>query len=335
MTTRPSANERRFWTFVGGVVAPVACFGIAAVFGKELMVGPEYQSGEFTDYARLLLVPEVFGGFAILIAAAALATWRTIRDPQRASVSVWTRGALVCGIAVSLQYLVMILVCYAALPLLLGLVPVAVLWAIDIVARRGMSRLGVLCLQFAALIVALGVAGEAWIFGVLGVLAMGPLWSLLAYVTALRMLPTPNKPTPLGRALWSSAYFGSWAFAIVQAKDYYEALPLSRPSCFVVEAAARGHARFVRSWDCGGRPVTRQLIALKAAEFRLAQAAPRLHRTLRRIYNRVGPPLARVVRSPWAADLAYLALKPVEALVLAQRLLDPGGESLGLRAGED
>jgi hypothetical protein len=39
---------------------------------------------------------------------------------------------------------------------------------------------------------------------------------------------------------------------------------------------------------------------------------PRLHKVLRRVYDVVGRALARRLRNPFVADLAYLCLKPVE-----------------------
>ena len=50
---------------------------------------------------------------------------------------------------------------------------------------------------------------------------------------------------------------------------------------------------------------------LKAAELLLAQRLPRLHRALRAVYDRVGPPIARRIRSPWLADVSYLLFAPL------------------------
>ena len=58
--------------------------------------------------------------------------------------------------------------------------------------------------------------------------------------------------------------------------------------------------------------VTRQLQNLKCAEIALMALTPQLHKQLRRIYDRFGPPLAARLNNPFLADLAYLMLKPVE-----------------------
>jgi hypothetical protein len=51
---------------------------------------------------------------------------------------------------------------------------------------------------------------------------------------------------------------------------------------------------------------------LKAAELILRQFTPRLHAVIRRIYDRIGPVLARRMKHPVIADVAYLTFKPFE-----------------------
>jgi hypothetical protein len=90
-----------------------------------------------------------------------------------------------------------------------------------------------------------------------------------------------------------------------------------RPDCFVVTAASQGHPWLVGPLEPtprGGRlrPANRQLRELWAFEDRLAARAPRLHRALRRIYDRVGPAVARRARGPWAADLLFVLIWPLQ-----------------------
>jgi hypothetical protein len=94
-------------------------------------------------------------------------------------------------------------------------------------------------------------------------------------------------------------------------------LPKENPNCFICTAAAKGHRQFVHSERLrisggGAVHINDQLRTLKTGELALMIIAPRTHRVLRRIYNAVGPRLARQVRTPWAADVAYLGLKPAE-----------------------
>lgn len=103
---------------------------------------------------------------------------------------------------------------------------------------------------------------------------------------------------------------------IMLAHHEYGLLPDTPPEgCFIVTAAARGHRRFVGSW-CGedGDAENLQLRRMRALEARLMQDWPRFHAGLRAVYNRVGPAVAKRIRSPYAADAMYVALKPMEML---------------------
>ena len=113
---------------------------------------------------------------------------------------------------------------------------------------------------------------------------------------------------------WLSANFAAWRMAILAAIEEYSRLPTEAPPrCFIVTAAAQGHPRLVGSRDLGQAfPVNRQLQRLKAAELVLAVTLPRTHRRLRRLYNRVGPRVARGIHTAWLADVSYLLLKPLE-----------------------
>lgn len=102
------------------------------------------------------------------------------------------------------------------------------------------------------------------------------------------------------------------------AQRIYTALPPERPAgygdCFVVSAATLGHPSFVgsRMDPILGRAVNAQLKTLWAFEARLARRRPSLHRRLRRFYNWLGPRIAGSIRTPLAADIAYVLLKPLE-----------------------
>ncbi|MGI9456587.1 MAG: DUF6688 family protein [Aeoliella sp.] len=119
---------------------------------------------------------------------------------------------------------------------------------------------------------------------------------------------------------WLSVHFAAWRIAIVGAIREYNQLPTEQPQgCFVASAAARGHHRFVKSWRVRGATghrvaITRQLQLLKSLEILLKESVPRLHKSLRRVYNRVGPVIARRLGNPWLADGVYILLKPAEWL---------------------
>ena len=103
--------------------------------------------------------------------------------------------------------------------------------------------------------------------------------------------------------------------------EEYARLPLEQPTtnCYIATAASRGHTWFVGSrtirLEDGRRwQVNRQLVVLKTGEIALRVLTPRLHSWLRVVYDRIGPVLARRLGHPILADLAYLALKPIEWL---------------------
>ena len=43
---------------------------------------------------------------------------------------------------------------------------------------------------------------------------------------------------------------------------------------------------------------------------------PELHRRIRSFYDRYGFPIAKLIRSPYAADVVYFIMKPLEWLFL-------------------
>lgn len=127
-------------------------------------------------------------------------------------------------------------------------------------------------------------------------------------------------PNTVALYVWFAAIVASLAAKIPLARQFYGALPPERPAgygdCFVVSAAALGHPSLVGSCfdpilKC---PVNRQLTTLRGFEKHLASHWPSLHRRLRRGYNWIGPRIAARIRSPFAADIAYLLLKPAEWL---------------------
>jgi hypothetical protein len=121
---------------------------------------------------------------------------------------------------------------------------------------------------------------------------------------------------------WLGAYLAAWRFAVNEALEAYAALPVDPPSsnCYVATAAANGHRSFVGSRDIVGASgasfrANRQLAYLKCGEIVLRTTWPKLHLALRTVYDRVGPRMARCLRNPWFADIAYLGLKPAEWVV--------------------
>jgi hypothetical protein len=157
-------------------------------------------------------------------------------------------------------------------------------------------------------------------------LIAAPGLTLASYLSVARVLLTYRDGKKRGWWLWApwlGGYSAAWWGSVVFMLDAYSKLPRAAPSgCYVVTAAAGGHPWLVRSKrmirDDGSVAVMNaQLHRLKLAELFIAAAFPRMHRQLRSVYDRVGPPIARWVSThPVLCDLAYCSLKPLEWAVM-------------------
>jgi len=152
-----------------------------------------------------------------------------------------------------------------------------------------------------------------------------PLWFFMAipfYVSVWYCIRAAQLMRAAGRgpgsyavALCASLPF--WAGSLVWSRKIYLALPDQPLDCFVVTAAMRGHDFVVGPFATvlhGGRPrrANRQLATLWRLEAHWRDRSPLSHARFRRLYNVIGPFVARRIAAPWAADAMYLALKPVE-----------------------
>jgi len=121
------------------------------------------------------------------------------------------------------------------------------------------------------------------------------------------------------------AFLASVPFCIIGvfwSRRFYETLPDQPPSCFVVTAASRGHARFVGPLvevNHNGRVLraNQQLLTFWEFEALWRENSPRSHGRFRRAYNVIGPAVGRKIALPWLADMAYICLKPVEFFAAA------------------
>ncbi len=111
-----------------------------------------------------------------------------------------------------------------------------------------------------------------------------------------------------------------WLASWLWSRSLYEALPDKVPDgCFIVTAAGHGHAKFVGPHfeiEHKGRRrlANQQLLTFWQFENLWCVCSPRSHAMFRKIYNCVGPVIARRISSPCLADLTFIALKPLEWL---------------------
>ena len=96
---------------------------------------------------------------------------------------------------------------------------------------------------------------------------------------------------------------------------------LPRDGHYLCTVAAEGHKKLVKPLRTGKRhgheiTVNRQLCIANAFEQLLSERAPHLHRAIRNFYDKTGYPIAKHIKTPLAADIVYIIMKPLEWLFL-------------------
>ena len=98
--------------------------------------------------------------------------------------------------------------------------------------------------------------------------------------------------------------------------------PIEYHGHYLCTAAEKGHHRIVKPTRLGIRHgakimVNRQLCVANAFEQLISERAPRIHRVIRHFYDTYGYPVSKLIRSPFAADVTYVVMKPAEWLFVA------------------
>lgn len=135
----------------------------------------------------------------------------------------------------------------------------------------------------------------------------------------------------LGIVVCVLALFGQQPDALIRAWTETSDWNLSRRTAppnvyhdmhYLCTVAAGGHENVVKPLRLGVRHgheviVNRQLCVANAFEQLLEERLPRVHRHIRHFYDTYGFPIAKKIRSPFAADAIYILMKPLEWLFLA------------------
>jgi len=296
---------------------------------------PEWQSGELSAYIVLLLFPEASLLFLILLAYSIICYLLLMIAPVRYSQSFPVRLGIYTGVLLALQYSIILFV-YGFNGELFMLIPVWVsLPVVFWLSGKAIHKWGKRVVASALAILA---GGGFLVFALIsrdlftglflvwiGLVMGGPFWSFLLALQATIWLIKNHEtkftlPHGLGLLAWLGVYATAWRYDILKMFELYAALPPAPPpDCYIATAAAQGHPRFVGSRlvkrsDGKWMWVNRQLQILKCAELALMGLSPRLRKPLRTIYDAVGRPLARRIKNPIVADIAYLLLKPWEIL---------------------
>nr|WP_304580605.1 DUF6688 family protein [uncultured Acetatifactor sp.] len=139
------------------------------------------------------------------------------------------------------------------------------------------------------------------------------MWPLLGILIAILIL-FGQAPDSVIRA-WTETSGWNLSRRMAPQNVYYD-------EHYLCTVAAGGHRKIVKPLRLGMRHgheviVNRQLCVANAFEQVLEERTPRLHRALRNFYDKYGFPVARCIRSPYAADLIYYLMKPLEWFFLA------------------
>lgn len=341
--------------FLAGVAAPQ----LSGLVAFRLVDPPVWQSGLPCDYARLLASPDAIAAMTPFFLISAVCGLLTFWNPTTAISYLIVRLGVYGGILLYFHAFLVnaTMVNEVGLPdrgtwwsvSILGCVLtaiMAVLWrlpySVQLFAATLTTILGGLVIGANVFLGSIGGGpadrpGSPWpltsfVFACVSVAAM---WAYVEVARAIWKLRgrTYSLGSLMGLTGWLATYFAIVRRVFDDAEVRYAQLPTTPPppqDCFIVTAATQGHPWIVGSHEVrciggGRRRINRQLQTLKFAELTLAAAFPSWHRRLRRVYNRLGPRLARRLHSPWRADLAYCLLKPAEWLAAAGlRRLIPG-----------
>ncbi|MEM7456029.1 MAG: DUF6688 family protein [Planctomycetota bacterium] len=339
--TQAASRRMVISAYFFGVVNPAICF-VLALLGVHWAADQPWQNGSLGTYTKLMLQwPAVAPFYPVFgFSAACLAYW--CFQPLDAGKHFVARFGIYVGVLLSLQSALMvygipssianacigalILLVYAAI--LLGvfwlfLIPAFLLYdSYSAVVRKNIIR----GLAIAPILFLVALAYSIPSTGLLSVVLAiaAPVLALGFYSYAsLKVFYAERRPIRFsilrlfGITTWVSGFFGAWRASIQLMLVEYAKLPTENPNCFVSSAAANGYAAFVGAEEVvrGGcrLKVNRQMRVLKAGEFAFQCALPSMHLCVRKVYNRMGPILARLIRKRrLPATFCYCAFKPLE-----------------------
>lgn len=324
-------STRRRWAVALWIVAiPVASFTLSA----DGALSPEWQSGTSSGVSALLLEPGILGEVMALVVIGALLVLAVLLAPSLMGHQL-VRFGLWFSAATAAIFTVVLAVGSGGLSLLMTAVTL-VIWAMFVGLRKAArSALPSFTTDLLLALLFLALLALAAYTSV-GVLGAGPLVVAAVIISILRASP-PNdlliaRSTQFAIVTPASFLFvAAWYRALQRAVDAYDALPVEPPhDCYVATAATYGHRRLVGSVTShNGSRINAQLRQIKAGEIVIKLVAPGTHRSMRVIYDYVGPSIAKQCTSPWSADTAFLLLIPFQAFArLLTAALGQSGSAL-------
>lgn len=326
-----TAGEKTLYTLFT-ILLPILSFIIAS----SRLLDPEWQSGDLSDYAALMLTDEVTQYFFPFLIFSIMCMGLLIKSPEQYAEDFLVRFGIYTGVILSVHYSVILLL----LPDKEIVQMSTFAWSVFLVVTGWLNPKRnqwvnkhrnwffpfisvVWLIGFIVLVVSQNI--YILILVALSLFAIGPMACLvisirLSYRLMKKISKQKKSNAMLGGSsvVWGGAYVVTWQLAITQVLELYAELPKFRPpGCYIATAAAKGHAGFVGSKHIGnengqGLWVNAQLRILKSAELALMTIAPRSHKICRQIYDVLGKRLADRITHPLLADLVYVSLKPFE-----------------------
>jgi hypothetical protein len=339
----------RIFHFLTAVILPLVCFAMSVA---SYPPGPDYQRAYWSDYLGLIPTARVGWAFYPLLIFSIYAAAMMVIVPKKAIDWFHIRIGLFTGVILAYQYSFIQAACYAdgssrAEGTVIALSAPAVFvagmvfgdWVVHLAIwnakwYRGRGRfyfwIGLAVLGAASGAVFPRGLGNAIEITLIAPLFLAPGLTLTTFVLlsilVLRRGNRLNPPTwivlpwTLG---WFTSFIAAWAESYTLAIKAYEALPKTNPDCYIATAAAKGHRKVVGSWSSADTLINSQVAILKAGERSIARRCPRVHQTMRSVYDFLGPGIAHRMTNPFIADLAYLMLKPVEWMTAAVMSIAP------------
>lgn len=311
---------------------------IIAFVGVDATRPDWWQSGELYTYVELVLSPEASLLFFVLLAYSVICYLLLLISPTQYAHSFIVRFGIYSGALLILQYSIIgsvLLVSLTSFNVLINVfLAAAVLSIFSKIYNWATTRWAhhTINIIVAVFLIALSIVSsiysrEHWLIIIGAVLFATPFWIFLISFRVINWLIRNFEarltfPHATTLVAWISAYVAAWRFDILKMFELYATLPKYGPwDCYIATAAAQGHPRFVGSYKiilANEKPlsVNRQLQILKCAELALLVTSPKAHRMIRRIYDKLGRPLASRIRNPFVADIAYLLLKPCELFAM-------------------
>ncbi len=230
--------------FFAGVLLPVACFSLS---WTGLASGPAWQSGKLSGYASLFLRGPTTTYFYPLLAYSivcmALLTYR----PERFSRFLLVRLGIYAGVALALQYTLLMLACVVfpanTFGLFVFVTPVAlslvVMWlvrrlwdATGSAAQAYGVTIGRFLLVLAPVLLVLFVFPFGWMVPAMMVLVPAPFWALLAYAFLSAKVFSIAPPAAercryraVAWSVWAAAYLVSLRLSMARAMEMWASLP--------------------------------------------------------------------------------------------------------------